>query len=143
MIAKVTVTTLRVAINTEKTDDMTKPPSQDDRLDGKHAWAKQHGLVESHKSRYTGLRFLNHKMPASYDYTRFPAQDHTHYWNKDGKPYCVTSQPYHVHDDEMAEAAKLCNLYDLRCCITSYPAWHYPGSVVFMEWRRKELTKDG
>ena len=117
---------------------MGQPPTQVERTAMKLAWAETNGLKEYTGNAFSGLRFLNHAMPKHFDYTRFPAQDHTTYWKKDGKPYCVISQPYHVSEEEMESVAALAKAWGFSVVISAAPAWHYPGGVVHMEWKSKD-----
>jgi len=40
--------------------------------------------------------------------------DHVSFWNKDGKPYFITYQPYHIRNDGMEKLQEFCNECDLR-----------------------------
>jgi len=100
-------------------------------------WAERNGLKISSAS-HKGLRFLNKDVPFNGYDCRFPGYDHVTYWNKDGKPYCIVSQPYHFDSNEAASAAVICEKYNFYYIITTYPSWHNIGSVLFMEWRRKK-----
>ena|SRR3990167_8023329 len=105
-------------------------------LERKTAWAKREGVKES-KTRGKGLAFLNKKIPHDYHDLSFPAADHVSYWNKNGKPFCIVSQPYQISSGEMHSAANLCEKYGLQFSIVTWPAWHYPNAVLFMEWRKR------
>ena len=109
-----------------------KIPEQKRRDNLMKSWAKEHGLKRSPTDN--GLRYLRRDI----EYGVFPARDHVSYWSKDGKPYCIVSQPYHIYSEDIEMIAHLCGKYDLDCEIDAYPAWHYPGAVVHMTWTKKK-----
>ena len=114
-----------------------KPPTQDERRETKDEWAKRECLTEYKGHAYLGINFLTRKQN-SWQENNFPAADHISYWNKNGKPYCIVSQPYHLDDDEMAQAVALCKAHGLEVTVSTWPAWHYPGSVLFMVWKKQK-----
>ena len=118
------------------------PPTQDDRKESKNEWAKRKGLTEYKGSSYLGINFLT-RTQNLWNERNFPAADHISYWNKNGKPYCIVSQPYHLDDDEMAQAAAVCKAHHLEVSVSTWPAWLYPGSVLFMVWKRTTDVEDG
>ena len=114
-----------------------KPPSQHERWEKKFEWAQREGLTEYSGSAYLGLNFLTRQKRNDWQDNNFPAADHVTYWKKNGKPYCIVSQPYHLDNGEMAKISALCITHNLDVIVTTFPSWHYPGSVLFMEWRKK------
>ena len=97
--------------------------------------AARHGLRESDAGQ--NLDFLDRKR--SYDGKGYPHWlDHISFWNKGGKPYAVVGQPYSLSGEDMADILKNCNERGLEFCLKTWPAWHYPGHVLFIEFRKKE-----
>ncbi len=107
-------------------------PTQKQRDDIMEAWASHRGLKKS-QTKIGGLRFLRPKM-TEYTDLRFPGADHVSYWNKNGKPFCVVSQPYNIDDKVMVEVVDICKKHNLKCFISAGPSWHYPGGVFTMLW---------
>lgn len=99
-------------------------------------WAENKGLKQSN-AQHSGLHFLEKAIPASTNMRDIPAGDHVTYWNKDGKPYAVVSQPYAFRNDEVITAAAMMEKYGLSVCVQTWPSWHFPGSVITMIWTRK------
>lgn len=110
-----------------------KPPTPIQREALKKKWLETRGVKESKARSTNGLKFLNRAIPDQW----FPASDHVTYYNKDGKPFSVVSQPYGTSNRPIAEAAEFAKKYDLEFEISAWPAWHYPGAVIFIEWRKK------
>lgn len=110
------------------------PPNQDERNAMKKGWAESRGLKEAFPGYgKAGLSFLDKKIKA----TQFPAHDHVTYWRKEGKPFCVVSQPYGVSHNDLAEIALVAKGYGLSVQISSYPSWHYPHGVLSIIWEKK------
>ena len=104
-------------------------------------WADPLGVQVDHERRYrwwdvanaheTGRRGRPEGWPESP-----PAWDHGSIWVRDGKPLVAVSQPYPWKlkggIDELNSFADMC---ELKFRVSNYPAWHYPGSCWFIEWR--------
>jgi hypothetical protein len=63
-----------------------------------------------------------------------PGVDHPSLWIRDGKPAVFVFQPYGVQD--VAALGAFCAARSLECSIDTWPAWHNPGRVVFVEIHR-------
>jgi hypothetical protein len=66
-----------------------------------------------------------------------PGADHVSVWNKDGKPYFYVSQPYSMGTEVVAENIEFCREHGLDIDISAWPSWHFPGSVLFITYRKK------
>ncbi|KKN08239.1 hypothetical protein LCGC14_1058630 [marine sediment metagenome] len=64
-----------------------------------------------------------------------PECDHPSLWLRDGKPAVFVSQPYQIRDPK--RLGEFCAERGLECMIRTWPAWHYRGSVLHVEIRRK------
>jgi hypothetical protein len=69
---------------------------------------------------------------------RLPAGDHLSLWNKDGKPFCIVSQPYGLSFSALEETFRFCRRYRLRAEISTWPSWHAPGDVLTVLFFRSE-----
>jgi hypothetical protein len=69
-----------------------------------------------------------------------PAGDHCSLWldKNTGRPKFFISQPYQIYDYNLEETIKFCHENNLEFVITSYPSWHNPGNVIFIEYSRKD-----
>ena len=63
--------------------------------------------------------------------------DHCSLWLKNGKPHVFVSQPYPGSTSEVAECIAFANENGLVLRIGTWPAWHYPGAVLMMEYFRR------
>lgn len=116
-----------------------KPPVCDEKLRMREEWAKERNLKRSKSHdwiRLTGKR-------GRCWWIGLPADDHCDLWLKDGKPYCYTSQPYHLYDRDMRDIIKMCDEYDLTVHVSALESWHYPGGTMMMVWKtREQYEKD-
>src|SRR3972149_4762078 len=76
----------------------------------KKEWATKNGLKESRVSGHH-YNFLNKKCQRTYSI--YPGFDHTTYWNKDGKPFCIVTQPYHLSMASIKSMMIAAKEYDL------------------------------
>jgi len=60
-----------------------------------------------------------------------PEADHPSVWTRDGKAVIFVSQSYQICDT--ARLGEFCKLRNLACHISTRPAWHNPGNVLFVE----------
>ena len=106
------------------------------RNQSKMEWAESNGLKE-----YTGakdwLQFLTGKKPTPFDMIpyREAGFDHTSLWLKDGKPYCVLTQPYGISFEQIKMAINVAKKYELEFNIADYPSFHFDG-VISIIWSK-------
>jgi len=104
----------------------------------KKQWAAREKLKESPSSApYCVCRLLDKKCGhygSSICPNAVPECDHPSLWLRDGKAAVFVSQPYQIIDVEALGA--FCKERGLEVAITTWPAWHYPGSVLHVEIRR-------
>ena len=110
-------------------------PTSEEQKEMKAEFAKKYGLKEDKPRAFFGLKYLakKYKPKNPLDLRGFPCADHVSYWKKDGKSWCIVSQPYQIHSDEIEELTEICNAHGLKFCITSYPSWYCPNGVVFLQ----------
>jgi hypothetical protein len=65
-----------------------------------------------------------------------PYSDHLTMWNRDGRPYCLVSQPYGLTNEQVKEILNFCKDKGLTIDIDTWPAWHFPGRVLHVLFRR-------
>ena len=111
-----------------------KPPTEEEKQLLIKTWSEKNGLKESN-TRKVGMSFLtgnNTGYPFLEEFL-----DHPSYWNKNGKPFAVVGQPYQINEEDMKLACRICEEHSLSFYISTWPAWHYPDHVLFIEFRRK------
>ena len=110
-----------------------EPPTNYDRDRLKQDWAAQLGVRQSRSdwAKANPLEWLFGKRPPSFDpnYWRPWWMDHGTCWVREGKPFCVLGQPYHL-TDEADDLFEECRRLGLVCVVASSPSWHYPGGVL-------------
>jgi len=67
---------------------------------------------------------------------RIPTSDHLSEWVKDGETFSIVSQPYGISYEALKEMVKFCDQHQLEPYICADRAWHFPGSALFIEFRR-------
>ncbi len=65
-----------------------------------------------------------------------PMADHCSLWLKGGKPYVFVSQPYPSSAIDLVVAFEFARENKLALRIGTWPSWHFPGSVLMMEYFR-------
>lgn len=60
--------------------------------------------------------------------------DHARSWTKDGRIACITSEPYQVSDEDIAELRADAARFGFEFWISG-SSWHYPGATVLIEIR--------
>lgn len=68
-----------------------------------------------------------------------PGRDHSSLWLKDGKPYVYITQPYHLDFKTLQELVSFCDDNGLTVSISPDYAWHFPGSILFVEIKKMEV----
>lgn len=102
-------------------------------------WARQRGLKQSKKRPFCVCRLLDKRCShygASSCPNSPPETDHPSLWCRDGKAHTFVSQPYQLLDPERLD--RFCRERGLKCTITTWPAWHYPGAVLHVEITKEE-----
>lgn len=70
-----------------------------------------------------------------------PRTDHASLWLKDGKPYCIVSQPYGpLSMSELEEIGKFCHRHGLEFTVDTWPAWYFPHAVLFINFKKAKET---
>ena len=102
-------------------------------------WATQNGLKRSGSfQRWAALVKKPFKKPSEWERGRLLAgDDHCTLWNKDGKATYWVPQPYGLSFGQIKEMMERAEKYGLEFEIGTFPAWHYPGHVLFIKWSAK------
>ena len=101
----------------------------------KKEWARRYGLKEAYSPRLV-LKAIFGRTEQDWIIRELTSDDHMTYWNKDGKPYCIVSQPYHLHLDDLQYMVKLAERHNIRIEIRSGPSWYWPGQVLFIVYSK-------
>ena len=101
-----------------------------------HQWAQKHGLTRS-KGHVCLTRLVWH-CKRSHGCAQLAGSDHASLWLKDGKPHVYVSQPYGLSLETLLEMVSQCQELGLEIHIGTWPAWHFPGTVLMVEVRRRE-----
>jgi hypothetical protein len=86
-------------------------------------------------------RLRGQRCPGKYHYMwdKVPVQDHSSDWKKDGKPYCVVSQPYPpLSTEDLKAILDFCG-DDLEVSIST-DSWWFPGRTLRIVYYRKGAT---
>jgi len=96
------------------------------------AWGESQGL-KRYKGRPCLHRLLGQKCPPMESFSLMPPYtDHPSLWMKDGKPFCLVSQPYGLSMGRIEEITVFCQKHGLTFTIDSWPGWHFPHAVLFI-----------
>jgi hypothetical protein len=102
----------------------------------KAEWAEREGLVQAN-GRMTYQRLFGRVGDVS-DW-QLPYDDHVSMWrrptDRGHKISRWISQPYPLSAKALNEMHEAAQRLGLEFSISNWPAWHYPGSVLFVEWR--------
>lgn len=108
--------------------------------DPKKQWADRYGLKEA-KGPVCAMRLLGRKCREFDSKTgsfgkcecKPPGSDHASLWRYKTNPAVYVFQPYGLSGDTMNELGDYCRKWGLKAGINTWPAWHYPGRVLFVE----------
>jgi hypothetical protein len=109
----------------------------------KAQWSERKGLVEARGS-LDWRRLFGRRAPR--DDVCFcpglPGDDHVSMWRKKGghpgEIAVWVSQPYPLGGRSLREMNQFAILNNLEFSIGVWPAWHYPGAVLFVEWTARQ-----
>lgn len=91
---------------------------------GRAGWWRLLGLRSCFDSRWRPIVLEN-----------LPGDDHCSLWLRNGEPAVWVSQPYPLSSSKIGQMTYVAEQYGLSFEISTWPAWHYPGSVLFVEWK--------
>ena len=95
-------------------------------------WGESLGL-KRFKGRPCLHQLLGQKCPSMESFSLMPPHsDHVSLWMKDGKPFCLVSQPYGLSMLQIEEIGEFCHKHGLVFKIDSWPGWHFPHAVLFI-----------
>lgn len=117
------------------------------RLSGnaKAQWSNRYGLKEA-KGPCCAMRLLGNKCREFDSNTarrgdcecKPPGSDHASLWRYKTDPVVYVYQPYGLDGETMEELGDYCRKWGFEANIDTWPAWHYPGRVLFVEVYPKE-----
>lgn len=70
-----------------------------------------------------------------------PGPDHLSEWRAPDGSRRIVSQPYGMDYESLKELVTFCERLGLEARLDAYPSWHFPGSTLFVELRRKATAK--
>ena len=106
--------------------------------DNKKSFVKSKGLREAKSQSIERLigkhskSLLESPSPAV-----LPGDDHPSLWLKNGKPHVYISQPYELSIEDLKELVEFCERHSLNLHVSTWPAWHFPGSVLNVKVTKK------
>ncbi len=101
-----------------------------------NCWAKGEGLKRA--KGQVCIRRLMGKSPLMYSCLP-PFTDHPSLWMKDGKPYCIISQPYGpLSMSQLEDIGDFCHRHEFEFTVDTWPAWHFPHAVLFLTFKTKD-----
>jgi hypothetical protein len=100
--------------------------------EAKALWMEKEGVRESGSRDWRRL-VCGRRKPL---WDGLPGQDHADLFIKDRKPHVFTFQPYGLSWFTLVELVEACQHWRLEARIATWPAWHFPGEVLFVEITR-------
>src|SRR5699024_1940126 len=101
----------------------------------KELYTKRNNLKESNAVINT-KRIIDKPIKYGFVDLRFPLSDHARLWNKDGKPFSYTSEPYNLSKNDMKKLMDHCEKYGLDFHISNN-SFHYPAGTLFIEIKKQ------
>lgn len=124
-------------------------PAEDQKWDAEKAqkaWRETRGVKES-RGHLCITRLLGRRCQIGRFYGEAmehqclpPGADHYSLWidKKTKRPEIFVSQPYHFYEITAERTVEFCKKFGLKFTIKTWPAWHYPGHVLFIEYRKAD-----
>ena len=99
-----------------------------------------HEVKESHPYAYAKVpSVLAGKRPQEGGRALGIGLDHNSLWNKDGKPYLFTSEPYYIQKDELKSLIEHCDQHDIDFQIDA-ESMYYPGHTIRILFKKGEVS---
>ncbi len=99
-----------------------------------------HKVRESHPCAYAPVpSVLAGKRPQEGAHVLGIGLDHDSLWNKDGKPYLFTSEPYYIRKDELKSLITYCDQYDIDFQIDA-ESMYFPGHTIRILFKKGEVS---
>ncbi len=105
-------------------------------------WSEARGVVQANGQHDWRRLFGKTGVPIG---AGLPGDDHVSIWRRPSdhgsKISIWVSQPYGISSDTLRLMTYIADERGLDYKISAWPAWHFPGSVLFFEWTVREAGK--
>jgi len=128
----------------EGLDSVVRAYAESSEVEYKKVFAEKRGL-----SPVTGGHVCVHRLkgakhcPDRYNQSceakcdiRIPNSDHLSEWKHNGETTLIVSQPFGLDFRSMKETIDFCEKHKLEANISTNPSWHFPGSVLTIEYKK-------
>lgn len=134
---------LKALQETEGGDSALTAYAEATHKDNKEAYLDRYGLKSTSGARC--IRRLNgERCKRGYQFSRCectpPADDHPEMFIKDGEAHVYVSQPYSLGLEQMRDIVAFCDRHNLEVWIQAGPAWHFPGGVLHVEYKKRDAA---
>lgn len=134
------VDALRKLLDEQGLDVVTRAYAEAAWESARTQYAEREGIKERSGSHVCVERLLGKRCPGE-DHLNspfdIPGSDHSSEWVKDRKTHAIVSQPYSFSYETMLKTVKFCEENGLRADISAERAWHFPGRVLMVAYKRK------
>ena len=130
----------------EALPDADRADAEAAHLKALEAWHRREGLTRSTGHACLGRLIGRQCAQSLTKRTRqavpcgLPGADHPTLWLKDGIPEVYVTQPSQLDAQHMGQIAALCAGWGLQCTVRTWPAWHFPSTMLLIEVRRTPET---
>jgi hypothetical protein len=134
---------LRALIAEESLDDAERAYAEAVEEHRRKVYAKGAGK-QSQDSHVCVHRLLGKRCPSRSNYEemcetqRLPGADHLSEWRKADGTRRIVSQPYGLAYETLKETVAFCERLGLEAYIDAWPAWHFPGYTLLVEYRKQD-----
>jgi hypothetical protein len=128
------LTAIRRLVSEYSEDDVQRAIAEVVSEPTREEWAKRRKLTRS-RGAVCAMRLLGRKCRDDGRREcacRPPGTDHPTLWNFRNKPAVYVSQPYYLEWKDVSGLASYCETWKLSIVIDTYPAWHFPGRILFV-----------
>lgn len=140
---KQTVQILQQLLKEEGEENVTRAFAEASYEARKNAYSKSLGIELSSSGHVCIHRLLGNRCPNEECKSPqiIPGSDHCSEWKKEGNTFVIVSQPYGIRYENIKNTITFCEEYGLEADINARLSWHFPGSTICIEYKRKENSK--